>query len=249
MPAESHLVILGAGLFALGLVGFVTRRNLIVMFLCTEVMFQGVLVNLVAMSRIHQQLDGQVFALFLRVVAAVEAGVALGLVVLLVRRRGTLGPDAWAKNAVVILTSAWEANYGGGVVARWLRSTLGACCAECPGLRLCRERPDGAMSRATAVASSLSIVLFMSASAVGEIRSEVMEDWQDQYRRTEQRIRAGTGKQVPASQVLDRNILILDSDRNPLDVALRRTEALLRELKATSGTPELGGLVKRLAED
>ena len=96
MAAESHLVILGAALFALGLVGFVTRRNLIVMFLCTEVMFQGVLVNLVALGRVHQQLDGQVFALFLLVVAAVEAGVALGLVVLLVRRRGTLGPDAWA---------------------------------------------------------------------------------------------------------------------------------------------------------
>ena len=83
-------------MFALGLVGFVTRRNLIVMFLCTEVMFQGVLVNLVAMSRVHQQLDGQVFALFLLVIAAVEAGVALGLIVLLFRRRGTLGADAWA---------------------------------------------------------------------------------------------------------------------------------------------------------
>ena len=96
MSAEGPLVILGAALFALGLVGFVSRRNLIVMFLCTEVMFQGVLVNLVAMGRIHGRLDGQVFALFLLVIAAVEAGVALGLVVLLVRRRGTLGPDAWA---------------------------------------------------------------------------------------------------------------------------------------------------------
>jgi len=96
MPAEGPLVIVGAGLFALGLVGFLARRNLIVMFLCTEVMFQGVLLNLVAMGRIHGRLDGQVFALFLLVVAAVEAGVALGLVVLLFRRRGTLAADAWA---------------------------------------------------------------------------------------------------------------------------------------------------------
>lgn len=96
MAAEGQLVILGAALFALGLVGFVSRRNLIVMFLCTEVMFQGVLVNLVAMGRIHQNLDGQLFGLLLLVVAAVEAGVALGLVILLYRRRGTLGPEAWA---------------------------------------------------------------------------------------------------------------------------------------------------------
>ena len=96
MSVESQLVVVGAILFALGLVGFLSRRNLIIMFLCTEVMFQGVLVNLVAMGRLHGQLDGQVFALFLLVVAAVEAGLGLGLVVLLFRRRGTLAADAWA---------------------------------------------------------------------------------------------------------------------------------------------------------
>ncbi len=88
----------------------------------------------------------------------------------------------------------------------------------------------------------------MSSSAIAAIRSEIIEDWRDQYRRTEQQIRAGTGKQVPASQVLDRNILILDSDRDPLDVALRRTEALLKELDAISGTPGIGELEKRLNE-
>ena len=59
-------------------------------------MFQGVVVNLVAMGSYHGQLDGQVFALFLLVIAAVEAALGLGLVVLLFRRRGTLGADAWA---------------------------------------------------------------------------------------------------------------------------------------------------------
>jgi NADH-quinone oxidoreductase subunit K len=96
MSVESQLVVVGAILFALGLVGFLSRRNLIIMFLCTEVMFQGVLVNLVAMGRLHGQLDGQVFALFLLVIAAVEAALGLGLVVLLFRRRGTLAADAWA---------------------------------------------------------------------------------------------------------------------------------------------------------
>lgn len=96
MGPEAPLVILGAGLFALGLVGFVSRRNLIVMFLCTEVMFQGVIVNLVAMGRIHGNLEGEVFGVFLLVIAAVEAALALGLVILLFRRRGTLGPEAWS---------------------------------------------------------------------------------------------------------------------------------------------------------
>ena len=96
MPAISEYVILGAILFALGLVGFVSRRNLIVMFLSTELMFQGVVVNAVAFARLHQHLDGQAFALFLLVIAAVEAGLALGMVVMLFRRRGTLDAEAWS---------------------------------------------------------------------------------------------------------------------------------------------------------
>jgi NADH-quinone oxidoreductase subunit K len=84
-------------IFALGVVGFLSRRNLIVIFLSTEVMFQGVLLTAVAFSRLHQQLDGQAFALFLLVIAAVEAGLALGLIVLLYRRKGTLDAEAWSQ--------------------------------------------------------------------------------------------------------------------------------------------------------
>lgn len=89
--------IVGAVLFGMGIVGFLSRRNLIVMFLSTEVMFQGVVINLVAMGKLHAgaELDGQIFALFLLVIAAVEAGLALGLIVLLYRRHGTLDADAW----------------------------------------------------------------------------------------------------------------------------------------------------------
>lgn len=88
-------VLVGALLFGLGLVGFLCRRNLIVIFLCTELMFQGVTINLVALSNMHANLDGQVFALFLLVIAAVEAGLALGLVVLMYRRMGHLDANAW----------------------------------------------------------------------------------------------------------------------------------------------------------
>ena len=89
----------GAILFALGLIGFVTRRNLIVMFLCTELMFQGIVINLVAFGRHplsgQPMLDGQVFSLFLLAVAASEAALALALVVLLFRYKGTLDAGAW----------------------------------------------------------------------------------------------------------------------------------------------------------
>lgn len=96
MPGVTEYILLGSVLFAIGLVGFLSRRNLIVMFLSTEVMFQGVVVNAVAFARYHQQLDGQAFALFLLVIAAVEAGLALGMVMLLYRRRHTLDAEAWS---------------------------------------------------------------------------------------------------------------------------------------------------------
>ena len=96
MPGTTEYIILGAVLFALGLVGFLARRNLIVMFLSTEVMFQGVVLNVVAFAHYHRHVEGHAFGLFLLAIAAVEAGLALGLIVLLYRRRGTLDAEAWS---------------------------------------------------------------------------------------------------------------------------------------------------------
>ena len=91
----THYLIVGALLFGLGLVGFLSRRNLIIVFLSTELMFQGAVVNFVAFGRLHENLQGQSFALFLLAVAAVEASLALALVVLLFRRKGTLDVEVW----------------------------------------------------------------------------------------------------------------------------------------------------------
>ncbi len=85
----------GAIMFCVGLIGFMTRRNLIVMFLCTELMFQGVALNLIAFGRYHGNLHGQAFVIYVLVIAAAEASLALGLVVMLFRRRNTLDADAW----------------------------------------------------------------------------------------------------------------------------------------------------------
>jgi NADH-quinone oxidoreductase subunit K len=94
--ALQHYLGVGAILFVIGLIGFITRRNLIVMFLCTELMFQGVAINLIAFGRyLNNDLGGQAFTIFLLVIAAAEAGLALGLVVLLFRQKNTLDADAW----------------------------------------------------------------------------------------------------------------------------------------------------------
>lgn len=92
----SHFLFTGAVLFALGLVGFVTRRNLIIMFLCTEMMFQGIAITLVAFSRFHMNVTGQTFVIFVLTIAAAEAALALGLVVFLFRRKRTLDAEAWS---------------------------------------------------------------------------------------------------------------------------------------------------------
>ena len=82
-------------MFCIGLIGFMTRRNMIVMFLCTELMFQGVAINLIAFGTFHDNFAGQAFVIYVLVIAAAEASLALGLVVLLFRERNTLDADAW----------------------------------------------------------------------------------------------------------------------------------------------------------
>jgi NADH-quinone oxidoreductase subunit K len=88
-------LLLGAALFCIGLVGFISRRNMIVMFLCAEMMLQGVSVSLVAWGRWHNNWDGQIFVIFILTVAACEAAVALALVVMLFQRRDSLDIAAW----------------------------------------------------------------------------------------------------------------------------------------------------------
>jgi NADH-quinone oxidoreductase subunit K len=93
----AHYLLTSATLFVIGIVGFVTRRNMIVMFLCTELMFQAAAIAMIAFGRFHLDLSGQVFVIFILTVAAAEAALALGLVVLLYRRRETLSAEAWSE--------------------------------------------------------------------------------------------------------------------------------------------------------
>src|SRR5215469_12539032 len=95
VPVLENYLVVGAILFAFGMVGFLARRNLIVMFLSAEMMLQGVALNLVAFARFHGNLQGQVFTLFILTVAACEAAVALALILMLYRRARSLDVSLW----------------------------------------------------------------------------------------------------------------------------------------------------------
>jgi NADH-quinone oxidoreductase subunit K len=90
-----NYLLIGAALFVLGIMGFLSRRNLIVMFLSAEMMLQGTALSLVAFGRYHGNWTGQVFTIVILTVAACEASIALALVVILYNRRMSLDVTLW----------------------------------------------------------------------------------------------------------------------------------------------------------
>jgi NADH-quinone oxidoreductase subunit K len=91
---ERYLVV-GAILFVLGALGFFTRRNLIVLMLSAEMMLHGVSLTLVTFSRLHHNLEGQAFTIFILTVAACEAGLALALILALYQKSNSLDVELW----------------------------------------------------------------------------------------------------------------------------------------------------------
>jgi NADH-quinone oxidoreductase subunit K len=90
-----NYLLVGAALFSLGILGFLSRRNLIVMFLSAEMMLQGTALSLVAFGRYHGNWTGQVFTIVILTVAACEASIALALIVILYNRRSSLDVTLW----------------------------------------------------------------------------------------------------------------------------------------------------------
>ena len=83
----SHHLVLSVLLFAIGAAGLLIRRNPLVMFMCVELMLNGVNLSFVAFSRALGDIGGQTVVFFVLVVAAAEVVVGLGLVVAILRRR------------------------------------------------------------------------------------------------------------------------------------------------------------------
>src|SRR6201996_1494279 len=90
-----NYLIVGAALMALGMLGFLSRRNLIVMFLSAEMMLQGTALTLVAFGRYHGNWTGQVFTIVILTVAASEASIALALILILFHRKSSLDVTLW----------------------------------------------------------------------------------------------------------------------------------------------------------
>jgi NADH-quinone oxidoreductase subunit K len=82
-----HYLIVSALLFALGLLGVITRRNLLVMYMSLELMLNSANLALASFSRFNDSLNGQVMVFFIITVAAAEVAVGLALIVALYRKR------------------------------------------------------------------------------------------------------------------------------------------------------------------
>ena len=91
----TNYLMIGAALMALGMLGFLARRNLIVMFLSVEMMLQGTALTLVGFGRYHGNWSGQVFTIIILTVAACEAAIALALILVLYHRRESLDVSLW----------------------------------------------------------------------------------------------------------------------------------------------------------
>ena len=98
-PDLSKFLIIGALLFTIGVAGVLTRRNIIVIFMSIELILNAANLNFIAFSRYLQEqgslnaVAGQVFTVFIIVVAAAEAAIGLGLVIALYRNRETIFVD------------------------------------------------------------------------------------------------------------------------------------------------------------
>ena len=92
VPPSCYLV-LGAILFTIGVIGALTRRNAIIVFMCIELMLNAVNLSFITLARFLNSLDGVMFVFFIMTVAAAEAAVGLAIFVQLYRTRETINVD------------------------------------------------------------------------------------------------------------------------------------------------------------
>ena len=92
--STQHYLVLSFILFAIGLVGILTRRNMITVLMSIELVLNAANLNLIAFSYQHGNLSGQIFAVFTIAVAAGEAAVGLGILLSLFRLRNTTSLDS-----------------------------------------------------------------------------------------------------------------------------------------------------------
>ena len=89
----NEFLLLGAVLFCIGVYGVVARKNAVMVLMSIELILNSVNINLLAFSQLHNNLDGNVFALYIIAVAAAEVGVGLAMVLLIYRNRKSISLD------------------------------------------------------------------------------------------------------------------------------------------------------------
>lgn len=90
---SEHFLFLSAALFIIGMIGVLTRRNVLVIFMCIELMLNAVNISFVGFAWEQNSMIGQTFALFVIAIAAAEAVVGLGIIMALSRRLDTVDID------------------------------------------------------------------------------------------------------------------------------------------------------------
>jgi len=95
MVGLEHFLILSAALFAIGMYGVFVKRNAIAILLCIELMLNAVNIALAGFSRYitPDALTGQIFAIFIMIVAAAEAAIGLAIIIAIFRHRGSIDPE------------------------------------------------------------------------------------------------------------------------------------------------------------
>lgn len=93
MIGLTHYLTLSAVLFTIGVVGVLTRRNALVIFMSVELMLNAVNLSFVAFSRWLGDVDGQIFVFFIMAVAAAEVAVGLAIIIVIFRKRETVNVD------------------------------------------------------------------------------------------------------------------------------------------------------------
>ncbi len=87
-----HYLVVAAALFIIGVIGVLTRRNVVIILMSIELILNAVNLNLVAFSRLYN-LNGQVFSIFIMADAAAEAAVGLGIIIAFFRNKETVNMD------------------------------------------------------------------------------------------------------------------------------------------------------------
>ncbi len=94
IPTSFYFALSGA-LFTIGAIGVITRRNAIIVFMCIELMLNGVNLTFISAGNMLNSIDGMIFVFFIMTVAAAEAAIGLAIFVLLFRQKGSINVDGF----------------------------------------------------------------------------------------------------------------------------------------------------------